>query len=53
MLIMCCCVGFHCSDLVTENGVVNAGAQQAIDTIVTTLVNWVNEHPSRQNATRY
>lgn len=35
--------GFHCSDLILENGVVNAGVQQVIDTEVAQIVAWVKE----------
>ena len=37
--------GFHTSDLVTENGVVNAGCKAVIDADVKQLVTWVNEWP--------
>ena len=35
--------GFHTSDLVTRNGLVNSGAQSAIDTVVAQLKTWVAE----------
>ena len=37
--------GFHTSDLVTENGVVNAGCRAVIDAEVAQLVEWVSEYP--------
>jgi len=37
--------GFHTSDLVTENGVVNAGCKAAIDAEVNQLAAWVAEYP--------
>lgn len=37
--------GYHTSDLVTENGVVNAGAKAAIDAAVAQLVAWTKEFP--------
>jgi hypothetical protein len=40
--------GFHTSDLVTENGVVNAGAKRVIDELVSQLVEWVGEYPKRR-----
>ena len=37
--------GFHVSDMVTENGEVNADVQAAIDQEVKQLVEWVGEWP--------
>ncbi|KAK6439522.1 hypothetical protein LTR95_004273 [Oleoguttula sp. CCFEE 5521] len=37
--------GFHTSDLVTQNGAVNAGAKKVIDESVAQIVAWVNEFP--------
>ena len=39
--------GFHTSDLVTENGVVNAGCLAVIDEEVNQLAAWVAEYPTR------
>lgn len=39
--------GFHTSDLVTENGVVNAGAKAVIDAEVAQIAAWVAEYPKR------
>jgi hypothetical protein len=37
--------GFHCSDLILENAVVNAGVQEVVDIEVTQIVKWVSEYP--------
>lgn len=37
--------GFHTSDLITANGVANAGCQAVIDKEVTQLAEWVAEYP--------
>lgn len=42
--------GFHCSDMITKNGVVNAGAKQVMDAQVKQIVEWVGQwgkHNSR------
>lgn len=39
--------GYHTSDLLTENGVVNAGAKTAIDALVAQMVAWVDEFPKK------
>ncbi|KAJ5935397.1 Peptidase S28 [Penicillium verhagenii] len=36
--------GFHCSDLILENGKVNAGVQKVIDTEVAQIKAWVAEY---------
>ncbi|KAJ5659501.1 Peptidase S28 [Penicillium longicatenatum] len=36
--------GFHCSDLILKNGVVNAGVQKVIDTEVAQIKTWVAEY---------
>jgi hypothetical protein len=38
--------GFHTSDLVTRNGLVNPGCQKVIDAGVKNIVNWVAQWPS-------
>jgi hypothetical protein len=38
--------GFHTSDLVTKNGVVNAGCKKVIDAAVENVVEWVAEWPA-------
>lgn len=35
--------GFHCSDLIIENGVYNAGVQQVIDNEVAQIKTWVED----------
>lgn len=37
--------GYHTSDLVTQNGVVNPGAKKVIDQLVQQLKTWVDEYP--------
>lgn len=37
--------GFHVSDMLTENGKVNAGVQAVIDEVVQQLAEWVDEYP--------
>jgi len=39
--------GVHCSDLIIENGVVNAGVQAVIDAEVKQVVAWINEFPKQ------
>lgn len=41
--------GFHTSDLVTQNGQVNAGAQAVIDKTVEQIAEWVGQYPRRQH----
>lgn len=36
--------GIHCSDLLAENGAVNAGVQEVIDAEVAQIVQWVAEY---------
>lgn len=36
--------GFHCSDLILENGVVNEGVQRVIDNEVAQIKKWVGEY---------
>jgi hypothetical protein len=43
--------GFHTSDLVTENGVVNASCGAVIASIVEKLVDWVGEWPGNSTST--
>ncbi|KAF2102204.1 serine carboxypeptidase [Rhizodiscina lignyota] len=44
--------GFHTSDLVTMNGVVNASCKAVIDAEVAQLVKWVNEWPKKYRGRR-
>lgn len=37
--------GFHTSDLITQNGAVNAGAKKAIDAAIAQMKTWVAEFP--------
>jgi hypothetical protein len=39
--------GFHTSDLITQNGLVNAGAKEVQDAVVKQLADWVGEFPRR------
>jgi hypothetical protein len=41
--------GFHTSDLVTQNGAVNAGAKKVIDEVVEQIAEWVDEFPKRKH----
>jgi hypothetical protein len=41
--------GSHCSDLYTENGVVNEGAKHVIDAVIRQLKVWVEEWPGDKN----
>lgn len=36
--------GFHCSDMIAKNGVVNAGVQEVIDNEVAQIKTWVDEY---------
>ena len=40
--------GFHCSDLILENGLVNKGVQEVINNEVKQIVEWVGEWPKYQ-----
>lgn len=41
--------GFHTSDLVTQNGEVNSGAQKAIDEALSIMKSWVKDfRPNKQ-----
>jgi hypothetical protein len=44
--------GFHVSDMVTQNGVVNDAVQAVIDQEVKQLVEWVGEWPGSENGRR-
>lgn len=39
--------GFHTSDLITQNGVVNASCQAVIDKEVSQLAEWVSQYPRK------
>jgi hypothetical protein len=41
--------GFHVSDMVTENGKVNAGVQAVQDQEVKQLADWVSEWPKKRH----
>jgi hypothetical protein len=41
--------GFHTSDLVTQNGAVNAGVKKVIDEVVEQIAEWVGEFPKRKH----
>jgi hypothetical protein len=41
--------GFHTSDLVTQNGAVNAGVKKVIDEVVEQIAEWVREFPRRKH----
>jgi hypothetical protein len=41
--------GFHTSDLVTQNGAVNAGVQKVIDEVVEQIAEWVGEFPRHKH----
>jgi hypothetical protein len=36
--------GFHCSDLIVENGAVNEGVQKVIDAELAQIKTWVAEY---------
>lgn len=40
--------GFHTSDLVTENGVVNGGCKKVIDAAVSQMVQWNAQYPKKK-----
>ncbi|ROW08683.1 hypothetical protein VPNG_06442 [Cytospora leucostoma] len=44
--------GIHCSDLIAENGVVNAGVQKVIDNEVAVIKGWVEEFYTEKKARR-
>lgn len=39
--------GFHCSDLIARNGLVNDGVQTVIDNEIKQIVEWVKEYPKK------
>jgi len=39
--------GFHCSDLIARNGLVNEGVQMVIDNEIKQIVEWVGEYPGK------
>ncbi|MCJ1245001.1 hypothetical protein MMC30_002202 [Trapelia coarctata] len=39
--------GFHCSDLIAKNGLVNDGVQTVIDNEIKQIVEWVKEYPEK------
>lgn len=39
--------GFHCSDLIARNGLVNEGVQKVIDNEVQQIAAWVKEYPRK------
>lgn len=41
--------GFHTSDLITENGVVNAGCKAVQDTLLDQLEAWVGQYPKKHH----
>ena len=44
--------GIHCSDMIAENGVVNAGAQEVIDTEIAVITGWVEEYYTEKKRKR-
>ena len=44
--------GIHCSDLIAENGVENAGAQEAIDYEIGVITDWVDEYYAEKKRKR-
>ncbi|KUI61468.1 putative serine protease EDA2 [Cytospora mali] len=44
--------GIHCSDMIAENGVVNAGVQAAIDNEISVISNWVEEYYTEKKKRR-
>jgi hypothetical protein len=44
--------GFHTSDLVTENGVVNPGCAAVQVQVVSQIMEWVGEYPTKNRSVR-
>lgn len=44
--------GIHCSDMIAENGVVNAGAQEVIDAEVAVIAGWVEDYYTEKKRKR-
>lgn len=41
--------GIHCSDMLAENGAVNAGVQEVIDNEIAQIKTWVDEYYTEKN----